>query len=509
MLSLSLRATIRTIEPRSGIFRGFSSSAILCRRGQGRSAKELEVFRSAIDKTAGSAASDLDPHLNPVSHQDLLESLPSQRSNSKCLRICVLGVPNSGKSSLVNQLVGANVCAHSRKTHTTRENTNAIITRDETQLVFCDTPGIVTDKDIKKFKLEDSIVLHPGYSAKHADLIIVLQDVSNRFTREAIDKRILKLLCRHSASLSGIPSILVLNKLDICPKGRSVYDLIHKLTCGYLNGTKANFKVKKGGKEVILGTTSDSYLKRKIKEAEWLSKNQNEDEDDREVIKIRSYDDFKRVLENNEITDELVTQLTNGLVGWPGFKEVFTVSALEGKGVDDLRDYLVESAVEGPWEFHQDLKTDLDPRLLVLRVIKSKLLEVLPKEAPYLLHPQIASWNVEDGILRLNIQIESPKPRLTALMLSGKNTTTLREIARLAEHDLQNFFGTEVFILLSVIATHKPEFRKNKKAKELDMIRDQIYDKFLLTIYHHVENCRSRRKLNPRRGWSWLRSCQV
>jgi hypothetical protein len=88
-------------------------------------------------------------------------------------------------------------------------------------------------------------------------------DVSNRFTREAIDKGILKLLCYHSAA-TGIPSVLVLNKLDVCPKKRSVYELIQKLTCGYLDGVKQ--KTRKASENRVLSNAGlDSYLKRKLK----------------------------------------------------------------------------------------------------------------------------------------------------------------------------------------------------------------------------------------------------
>ena len=42
------------------------------------------------------------------------------------------------------------------------------------------------------------------------------------------------------------------------------------------------------------------------------------------IVTIRSYDDFVKVLSESKITDSLVTELTKGLVGWPSFKEVFT-----------------------------------------------------------------------------------------------------------------------------------------------------------------------------------------
>ena len=52
-------------------------------------------------------------------------------------------------------------------------------------------------------------------------------------------------------------------------------------------------------------------------------------------------------------------ELTAGLVGWPGFKDVFTISALNGDGVSDLRQYLLASAKEGEWRFAESVRFDL------------------------------------------------------------------------------------------------------------------------------------------------------
>ena len=89
--------------------------------------------------------------------------------------IFIAGIPNAGKSTLVNKLVGGNACPHSKKAHTTRFSTRAVLTEGDTQLVFSDTPGVVKPKEVKKFKLEQSLVSNPVESAKSADLIVVLQ----------------------------------------------------------------------------------------------------------------------------------------------------------------------------------------------------------------------------------------------------------------------------------------------------------------------------------------------
>ena len=70
--------------------------------------------------------------------------------------------------------------------------------------------------------MENSLLAGPRDGCRGADAIVVVHDVSSRFTREALDKRVLRLLCL----FGNVPSVLVLNKMDTIPKSRRVYDLI-------------------------------------------------------------------------------------------------------------------------------------------------------------------------------------------------------------------------------------------------------------------------------------------
>ncbi|RKP25231.1 P-loop containing nucleoside triphosphate hydrolase protein [Syncephalis pseudoplumigaleata] len=65
-----------------------------------------------------------------------------QPEHARLLRVAVLGRPNAGKSTLVNALVGRSVSDVAARAHTTRTRINAILTHDDTQLVFLDTPGV-------------------------------------------------------------------------------------------------------------------------------------------------------------------------------------------------------------------------------------------------------------------------------------------------------------------------------------------------------------------------------
>ena len=88
--------------------------------------------------------------------------------------------------------------------------------------------------------------------------------MSNRFTREAIDKGILKLLCYHAVNT---PTILVINKLDLLKKDKdfrkSFYRVIEKLTCGHINGEPT--RGDRVNENPSSSYTVDRYLKRKFK----------------------------------------------------------------------------------------------------------------------------------------------------------------------------------------------------------------------------------------------------
>lgn len=68
----------------------------------------------------------------------------------KIIKVALIGIPNAGKSTLVNRLIGYNVCGVSKATHTTKTKLQAALTLDETQIVFVDTPGIVKDHEAEK-----------------------------------------------------------------------------------------------------------------------------------------------------------------------------------------------------------------------------------------------------------------------------------------------------------------------------------------------------------------------
>ena len=117
--------------------------------------------------------------------------------------VALIGAPNAGKSTLVNQLVGAKVSIVTHKVQTTRAIVRGIATHRQAQIVFVDTPGIFKPRR----RLDQAMVSTAWGGAKDADMVMVLIDAERGIKGDA--DAIL-------SSLEGVrqPKILVLNKLD-------------------------------------------------------------------------------------------------------------------------------------------------------------------------------------------------------------------------------------------------------------------------------------------------------
>ncbi len=117
--------------------------------------------------------------------------------------IALIGAPNAGKSTLVNQLVGSKVSIVTHKVQTTRALVRGIVIHDQTQMVLVDTPGIFKPKR----RLDRAMVTTAWGGAKDADLILVLIDAELGINEEA--EAILDSLHEKKRKV-----VLVLNKVD-------------------------------------------------------------------------------------------------------------------------------------------------------------------------------------------------------------------------------------------------------------------------------------------------------
>lgn len=128
-----------------------------------------------------------------------------------CGTVALLGVPNVGKSTLMNHLIGAKVAIVTPKPQTTRHRILGIYTDDSRQIIFVDTPGI--HKGSKQ--LNKNMVRVAYAAAEEADVLAIMQDTS-----KPLDRPTKMLIERFADGRLTQPRIHVLNKVDRADKSR-------------------------------------------------------------------------------------------------------------------------------------------------------------------------------------------------------------------------------------------------------------------------------------------------
>ncbi len=118
--------------------------------------------------------------------------------------IAVIGRPNVGKSTLINKIIGQKIAITSDKPQTTRSRIQCILTQDDAQIIFLDTPGIHKPK----FKLGEYMLKAAESTLREVDAIFFVIDATEKFGGG--EKYILERL-----STTTKPVILVVNKVDL------------------------------------------------------------------------------------------------------------------------------------------------------------------------------------------------------------------------------------------------------------------------------------------------------
>ncbi|KAH8277891.1 hypothetical protein KR018_009639 [Drosophila ironensis] len=320
----------------------------------------------------------------------------AEQCGERSLHIAVIGVPNVGKSTFINHIVNHRVCPTSAKVHTTRRSNTAICTTGKTQLVFYDTPGLVTQREIRKHHLEQSFKSGHRHAIQHADCIAVVHDASNGWTRKELHPTVLDTL----KAYANLPSFLVLNKIDALKSKRMLLEVIKTLTNNTLTGRR--------GTKAPLTADGGSVL-----------------------------------------TSEL--RLNKRVLSWSHFSDVFLVSAMTGSGLFELQEYLMGQALSRNWRFSADVRTDACPEALIVESVRARLLDYLPQEIPYKLNCALEHYSVQKNVIYSSVQVHCPTSRIERL-ICGESNGKLRQITERVTSDLVEMFGQAVSLTISTVS---------------------------------------------------------
>ena len=288
-----------------------------------------------------------------------MDNVDKDSAPTKCGYVTLIGATNAGKSTLLNQLVGAKIAIVTPKVQTTRTRVTAIAIEGVTQIIFVDTPGIF----MPSRRLETAMVNAAWDGANDADVLALLVDANKGITKDV--ERIIEKLDK-----SGKRAHLILNKIDMIKR------------------------------DTLLGLA------------------------------------------------QLLT--ARGM-----FDEVFMISALNGDGVDYLRETLAKQLPEGPWLYPEDQLAIAPMRQLAAEITREKLFLRMNQELPYSLTVETEKWEErKDGSVKIDQVIYVSRANHKPMIL-GKNGLTIKKIGEMARAELEESMERRVHLFLFVKVREK------------------------------------------------------
>lgn len=273
-------------------------------------------------------------------------------NTQKSAFIAIVGKPNVGKSSLLNKILGAKIAIVSSKPQTTRTKITGILTENDTQFIFVDTPGIHRPKN----NLGKYMIRSVKESVNGVDCCIMVVEAGKKATETELN------LIEKFKSIN-MPVILVINKIDT------------------------------------------------LKEKEHL---------------------MKQILSYSQLYD---------------FKAVIPICAINGDGIDPLKEELKSLAMEGGFFFDENSITDQPEKVLVGEIIREKILRLCQEEIPHGVAIVIERMRMRENqdILDIDATIYCEKSTHKGILI-GKNGSMLKKISTYARQDIEGFFDCKVFL---------------------------------------------------------------
>lgn len=148
-----------------------------------------------------------------------LESPTESPGRQRAGYVALVGRPNAGKSTLLNRFVGEKLSIVTSKAQTTWQRVTGIVTSDEAQMIFLDTPGLLEARDL----LQESMVREAMDALSDADVTVLVLD-ARRMPDATEGRALVKILAATKA-----PILVALNKVDTIPDDE-VSRLTHEVT---------------------------------------------------------------------------------------------------------------------------------------------------------------------------------------------------------------------------------------------------------------------------------------
>ena len=292
----------------------------------------------------------------------------------------IVGNPNVGKSTLMNQLVGERISIATFKAQTTRHRIMGIVNTPDMQIVFSDTPGVLKPN----YKLQESMLAFSESALQDADILLYVTDVvenpeKNMDFLEKVQKM-------------QIPVILLINKID---ELKTLKTLPRPLPMREGSNYSASKEVMQGSvKEDVQGSSKEGVHGSSKEGVQGSAKGKG-------VQGIYSPPSQGGAGGESvllaDIVDRWHTLLPNA--------EILPISAKNKFGVDMLLKRIQQLLPESPAFFDKDQLTDKPARFFVSEIIREKILLYYDKEIPYSVEVVVERFKEDDRQIHINAVI--------------------------------------------------------------------------------------------------------
>ena len=311
----------------------------------------------------------------------------------------IVGNPNVGKSTLMNQLVGERISIATFKAQTTRHRIMGIVNTDDMQIVFSDTPGVLKPN----YKLQESMLAFSESALADADVLLYVTDV--------VEKPEKNMDFLEKVQKMKKPVILLINKIDVLGTDNS--------------GQEKNVE---NSKPIHKSSPQNAQHSARLRQ-ETLSKQSEE-----------------RTL--NAQHPNLTTTLGDIVELWHKLlpnAEILPISAKNKFGTEILLKRIKELLPESPAFFDKDQLTDKPARFFVSEIIREKILLYYDKEIPYSVEVAVESFKESEKIIRISAVIYVERDSQKGIII-GHQGIALKKMSTEARKSLERFFDKSIYL---------------------------------------------------------------
>ena len=372
-----------------------------------------------------------------------------EMDNFKSSFVSILGNPNVGKSTLLNALLGEQLCITSPKPQTTRHRILGILTDDTKgyQIVFSDTPGMLKPA----YALQETMATSIKGAVGDGDIIIIVTDV---YGEPLVDEGIFnKIVASDNKVIVAINKADIVEDDDACTKQR--YDpeqfpekKVSKVDAVLNKKPRSVFSKLRRGRP-----SSPVTAPTPVVEPESTQEGGGSvlDKDQLDFIRATSVNENKAFRRRDE---KLFPQEVGSLVAlWrerlPRASCV-VLSAERGWGIDTLIDSLVELSPPGPKFFSSDTLTTRDERFFASEIIRECLLNQYQDEVPYSCEVRIDRFrdkSEELSVIEATIVVSRDSQKG---IIIGSQGSALKELGIRSRKRLEEFLDRGVYLDLHV-----------------------------------------------------------